>query len=226
MEKQERISLKDSSKLLCKGHYGHLFIVTALVFLFNAVANIGEAPVSFLARCAADNDVSIETMKWIGGIVSALISPMIILGTNYVYLHLLDKKEVKASLLFEGFSEFVKAFCLGLLMAIFTFLWCLLLIVPGIIKAISYSQSFLILADHPEMKASEALEESKRLMKGHKWEYVVLNLSFLGWGILTLLTLGILSIYTTPYYQSTLTGYYRMLKEKATVKPVATSEAK
>ena len=100
---------------------------------------------------------------------------------------------------------------LNLLIIIFTFLWSLLFVIPGIIKGISYSQSYFILAENPDMTASEALNESKRIMDGHKWEYFVLQLSFLGWTILASFTFGILFIWLVPYMECTLVNYYHKL---------------
>ena len=86
----------------------------------------------------------------------------------------------------------------SIVVSIFVFLWTLLLIIPGIIKSISYSQTFFVLKDHPEYSITEAITESKKIMQGYKWKYFLLNLSFIGWGILSLFTLGIGLLWLNP----------------------------
>ena len=133
------------------------------------------------------------------------------LGYIYIYLDICAGGEVDINRLFAGFQRLGQALCLFLLVSIFTFLWSLLFLIPGIIKGISYSQAFYILAEHPEMTASEALNESKRIMDGHKWEYFVLGLSFLGWALLATCTCGILYIWLAPYMNATYVNYYHKL---------------
>ena len=101
-----------------------------------------------------------------------------------------------------------------LLVAVFTLLWSLLLYIPGIIKAISYSMSFYILAENPEMSAREALNESKKIMHGHKMDYFVLALSFIPWILLVMITFGIAAIWVAPYMQLTITNFYHSIKTK------------
>jgi uncharacterized membrane protein len=110
---------------------------------------------------------------------------------------------------FNGFNSCLKAFTLQLLITIFTFLWSMLLIVPGIIKGIAYSMSFYILADNPNMTASEALNESKRITRGHKAELFVLSLSFILWYLLMCVTFGLAGIYVLPYVNTTTANFYQ-----------------
>ena len=98
-------------------------------------------------------------------------------------------------------------------MAVFTFLWSLLLVIPGIIKAYAYSMSFYILADNPELTASEALAKSQSLMRGHKMELFILELSFIGWFFLIGLTFGLAAIYVAPYMEATMANFYNSIKE-------------
>ncbi len=96
---------------------------------------------------------------------------------------------------------------------LFRFLWGLLLIVPGIIKRYSYRMAPYILADRPELSGNEVLTLSRQMMNGHKWRTFVLDLSFLGWNILSALTFGLLGVfYVNPYRQCTNTELYRELK--------------
>ena len=96
---------------------------------------------------------------------------------------------------------------------LFRFLWGLLLIVPGIIKRYSYRMAPYILADRPELSGTEVLTLSRQMMNGHKWKTFVLDLSFLGWNILSALTFGLLGVfYVNPYRQCTNAELYRELK--------------
>lgn len=95
---------------------------------------------------------------------------------------------------------------------LFLVLWSLLLVVPGIIKAYSYRMVPYLLKEHPELKSTQAITMSRRLMNGHKWNAFVLDLSFLGWFLLSALTLGILHIfYVGPYVQATDAELYKAI---------------
>ena len=95
---------------------------------------------------------------------------------------------------------------------LYTFLWSLLFIVPGIVKSYEYRMIPYLLADHPDMTSEQAFAESKRMMTGQKWNAFVLDLSFIGWDILSILTLGILSIfYVEPYKFMTKAALYEKL---------------
>ena len=98
---------------------------------------------------------------------------------------------------------------------IFTFLWCLLFFIPGVIKHYSYRMVPYILADDPEIGAMDAITLSRRMMDGHKWNTFVLDLSFLGWDLLSALTMGLLGVfYVNPYKYSTGAELYQVLKNQ------------
>ena len=108
---------------------------------------------------------------------------------------------------------------------LWVFLWSLLFIIPGIIKSFSYAMTPYILVDCPEVQATDALKISMRMMKGHKWELFVLNLSFIGWQILSAFTFGLLGIfYVNPYVMATSAEYYRNLLEESIANGVVTTE--
>lgn len=96
---------------------------------------------------------------------------------------------------------------------LYTFLWSLLFIIPGIIKAYEYQMIPYLLAEHPDMPKDQAFAISRQMMKGQKWNAFVLDLSFLGWSILSLFTLGILGLfYVNPYKYSTKAALYETLR--------------
>ena len=101
-------------------------------------------------------------------------------------------------------------------MSLWVFLWSLLFIIPGIIKSFEYALCPYILANYPDVEAMEALNLSKRIMRGHKGELFVFELSFLGWHLLSLLTFGLLELFYIAPYQSTATcGFLGELIENA-----------
>ena len=96
---------------------------------------------------------------------------------------------------------------------LFTVLWTLLFIIPGIVKSYEYQMIPYLLADNPQMTKEQAFEESKHMMQGQKWKAFVLDLSFIGWNILSALTLGILGIfYVQPYMDATHAALYEALR--------------
>lgn len=101
---------------------------------------------------------------------------------------------------------------LGLLYTLLTFLWSLLLIVPGIIKWLAYSQAYYISLEHPEYDAMTCLKESEKMMNGHKKEYFCLMLSFIGWWIVGLACFGIGTAWVSAYAQTASAFYYEDLK--------------
>lgn len=125
--------------------------------------------------------------------------------------------EAPASLdqLKAGFHSYGRTVGAMFLRDLFLFLWCLLCIIPGVIKTYSYRMVPYILADDPAIGARDAITLSRRMMNGHKWNAFVLDLSFLGWDILSALTLGLLGIfYVNPYQYSTYAELYQALKNQ------------
>ena len=99
-------------------------------------------------------------------------------------------------------------------MGVFLVLWTLLFIVPGIIKGFSYSLTPYILRDQPELSALESITESRRLMDGHKMEAFMLFLSFFGWFLVGILTLGIGFFFIGPYFSTTYATFYDSIRDK------------
>lgn len=153
-------------------------------------------------------------------IVGFIIAGPLLVG-QAIYLidmieHRTDGKKIE--LVIEGFKRsFVNSFVAILLIGIFTFLWSLLLIIPGIIKSLAYSMAPYIIADEPEIDAFEAIRKSQEMMRGHKMELFVLILSFIGWFFLGVLTFGVGMFFVMPYYQTTLANFYIELRGKRTI---------
>ena len=191
-----RAELKAAAKEQIKGNIGMLFLCGLIIF-------------GIALACAF--------IPMVGGVASFLVTPPLSLGVCMIYLGLTEGKKAEVGTLFQGFQSFGKSIWLSILVAVFTFLWTLLLYIPGIIKGLSYSMAFYVLADNPEMTAREALRESKEIMHGHKWELFVLQLSFILWMILGLFTLGFAYIYVIPYMSATVANFYQKIKRQPQV---------
>ena len=152
-------------------------------------------------------------------LISLLISGPLTIGLNSFFVKNArgaDGELTVTSPFREAFQNYPRKLGGSLWMALFIFLWSLLLLIPGLIKTISYSMTQYILADCPEVRAKDALKLSMRMMNGHKWEFFVLLLSFIGWGLLTILTFGILEVfYVGPYRNSSFAVYYLEIKREA-----------
>ena len=146
---------------------------------------------------------------------SAFIKPIVYGGKRFFRKNL-DEPAKVANLMYVFDNNYATVFKTSLSVTVFEFLWTLLFIVPGIVKHYEYKMIPYLLTENPEMTRKEAFAESKRLMKGNKWKAFVLDLSFIGWDILSLLTCGILGIfYVNPYKNATEAALYEALTSKA-----------
>lgn len=159
---------------------------------------------------------------FVSSVAVLLISGPFMLGLSTASLEVSEGKHTSFNKLFSGFKQFGTAFPLMILISIFTFLWSLLFVIPGIIKAYSYSMSWFVLADRPDLTANEARKRSMYLMKGHKWRLFCLDFSFIGWYLLSILTLGILSFWVMPYHLTARAEFYQELlrEEKGAANPM------
>lgn len=151
---------------------------------------------------------SYSTLSLFGSIVSLIITGPLVYGLTDFYLKFVRNEENQINDLFNGFKEFGRSLVLYLLIGLFVLLWSLLFIIPGIIASYRYALAFYILRDNPQMSASEALNESKRLMDGYKMDLFLLGLSFIGWALLCILTLGIGLLWLGPYMNTAYTNFY------------------
>jgi uncharacterized membrane protein len=145
-------------------------------------------------------------------IISFIIAGPLNLGVALYFLKLARGQNSQLEDIFSGFKSFGNAFLLNLIKIIFIFLWSLLLIIPGIIAAISYSMSYYIMNDNPGMSSTEALRASKELMRGNKGKYFVFVLSFIGWFILGALAFGIGLLWVGAYFNTAKANFYQDLQ--------------
>ena len=149
------------------------------------------------------------------GIGTLLVSGPLVVGYSLLMLNIARGNNPKIENLFEGFEEFVRAFVLWITNELLIALWSLLFIIPGIIKTLSYSMSYYILLDNPEMSANEARKRSMQMMDGNKWRLFCLNFSFIGWILLSFLTFGILLFWVAPYMEAAKAEFYQSLLDNS-----------
>lgn len=168
------------------------------------------ANVIVMALCSVLSGISL-------GVAAFILVPSLVIGLNFFSVAMYRGEPSSIEDIFrEGFDNFGRKLGGYLWMELFIYLWSLLFVIPGIIKAISYALKPYILADCKNVRATDALKLSMRMMEGHKWEYFVLGLSFIGWMLLTSLTCGLLYVfYVGPYMNNTFAGYYAERKAAA-----------
>lgn len=205
-------TLKKEAKVSLKGYWGTGVAVTFIVFLINVfLPLIFEIPLSggFTNWVMQDTD-----QTPVASLISLLISIILIplgIGVMWFYLNLARGSLPKLEEIFFVYKDWkvcLKLIWVSIVQGIFVFLWSLLLLIPGIIKGLAYSQAYFLLKDHPEYSTLEAITESRKRMVGYKWKYFLLNLSFIGWGILCIISLGIGFLWLIPYYSTTLAEFY------------------
>ena len=153
--------------------------------------------------------ISIQSSIFILGFI---VSGTLYLGLSIFLLSFLRKKEANLMQIFEGFPKFDVALFTYIRRYFYILLWALLFIIPGIIAALKYSQVFFILADNPKMKAKEVLDKSMEMMDGYKWKLFRLYLRFIGWILLSILSLGLGFIWLMPYMAVSRARFYEDIR--------------
>lgn len=154
----------------------------------------------------------IGSLTAIGLVVSVLmfcLSAVVSTGYAKFELDLVDRGEAKLGTLFSYFKNWKNLILTDLLYTLYVFLWSLLCVIPGIIASYKYAMVPYILAEEPDLSPKEALSRSEVMMQGHKLDLFLLNLSFIGWGILSVFSCGIGFIWLIPYMYTTQTEFYR-----------------
>ena len=213
-----RKELKDNAKQYLRGNWGWaiiVFLITAIIFgIFTGAGHwLDETYINY-----DGTNIFYQFASPIGSIL-LWIGSFIGLSRNIAFLELRDdqKEEKPYMAAFSVFTEnrFGPELINFVLVSIFTFLWTWLLIIPGIIKAYSYSMTPYIVKDmvasDKQVGATDGINASKELMKGHKMALFIFDLSFLGWNILAAITCGIGYLWVTPYYQTAKANFYRRI---------------
>ena len=174
---------------------------------FTAVINLDWQGAKEAAQAA---DSSLLTT-----LIQAIVDAILSVAAINVFLKMSRSPEpVSFSDFIEGFNNWARAILAVLWQILWIFLWSLLFFIPGIIKAIAYSQMFYIIVEYKDVSITKAMRISMEITKGHKWDLFVMYLTFLGWDLLSLLTLGILQLWLLPYKNMTyINAYHALIKE-------------
>ena len=213
----KRSELKAKAKMQIEGKIGVLFLITLVMFFIAFIFSLLITLASIVALSLMPSSGIADMILDIGSIiVNVIITPAFALSVARVYVMLFKGETPDTNDAFSGFNDFWSAFKVTWLVSVYTFLWSLLFIVPGIIKGISYSMSMYILAENKGKPALECIRESEAMTKGHKKELFMLFLSFIGWNLLGVLTLGMAQIFwVIPYMNATFANAYDSLKNSA-----------
>lgn len=198
-----RAELKRHAKDQLKGKWGLAIGSIVVIFIIQFIFN-------FISRCAQDNTILFIILTLVSMIISSVMSiGMCRLSLNYAY----DDKQPAFTDIFAGFKVILKIIGLFILLLIIIMVGTILVVIPGIIFAYMFSQAYYILADDNSKSIIQCLKESAGMMKGYKFKYFVLSLSFLGWIILGLITLGIGLLWVIPYMNVTVASFYLKVKD-------------
>jgi len=189
----ENITLMRASRDALKGKWG-VAILTFFIYT--------------LLTTTPGSSRSHGTFFTLSSILTLILAGPLSLGAAIFSLSISRGKEAILEQLFQGFNNFSTAFITYLLVLLYVILWTLLLIVPGIIAALSYSMTFYILADEPLIKPQDALKKSKSMMNGFKLKLFYLCLRFFLLALLCILTLGIGFLWLIPYVHVTMAKFY------------------
>lgn len=167
----------------------------------------------------------ISSIPVAGSVLAIIITYPLAYGFAILFLDLFrEGKPIDIGKLFDGFKDFGRVWGTLILVAIYTILWTCLLIIPGIVKSYSYALTPFILKDEPELKYNAAIEKSMRMMDGYKMKLFLLDLSFIGWMILSILTLGIGLLFLQPYMNTARAAFYEDLKAELSDRYVSEEE--
>lgn len=209
-----RKEIKQHALESLKGNWGLAILVTLVVYggFFYLVPYMLQISLSGWSG----QELSSIGIELLSLLIQIILIPLSV-ATFWFFLELSRKKTVNFKDVFLIYSDLklsLKMVGLSLLTLLFVLLWALMLIIPGFVKYIAYSQAYYILKDKPELTVFEAIKESNKLMKGFKWKYFILNLSFIGWILLSAFTLGFGMIFLIPYMNTSLASFYNDISKQ------------
>lgn len=206
----DRIRIKENGKL----HYQNNKWQNVLVILINTLIVGG---VQVVVNLSGDDWVLAMFMSLVSIAVSLLVVNVITLGSMTWFHRAIKTEGLNMEEMFWPFKEDYGGNVLMMfLISLYTALWSMLFVVPGIVKGYSYSLAMYKKSENPNIPASKAIELSTRMTNGHKMDLFVLDMSFIGWAILSAFTLNILGIlYVMPYQYASKAFAYEEIKEEA-----------
>ena len=206
----DRIRIKENGKL----HYQNNKWQNVLVILINVLIAGG---VQVIVRVSSKEAFLMMFMSLVSIAVTILLTNIVAMGSATWFHRSIKTEGLKMEEMFWTFKEDYGGNVLMMfLISLYTALWSMLFVVPGIVKGYSYSLAMYIKSENPQISASQAIELSKKMTNGRKMDLFVLDLSFIGWFMLSGITFNILGIlYVLPYYQAAKAFAYEEIKEEA-----------
>lgn len=201
--------LRAQARERLEGKWGTFVLMTFLFYVIQALLQIPGSVGDLFKVLSPENALTSESLSTLSVMLSLLALPLS-WGLTVSLLRNHREESVDLENLFDGFrgGRYTRVFCAIFLVNLFTFLWALLLIIPGIMKAFSYALTPYIIMDEPELTARQAITRSCEIMEGRRWKLFCLYLSFIGWGILSLLTFGIGFLWLVPYMNASIAAFY------------------
>ena len=211
--------IKASARESLAGHWGVAILASIIASAFGAtgasVTFSDTEDVDFSALSQLSQNEIIVTLAVFGGIIlfglvaSIVISSLVSVGYAQFNLDLIDGADPKIATLFSKGKQILTTIVASILVFIRVFFGLVLFVIPGIIAIYKYAMVNYIIAENPDISARDALKESKECMRGNKFRFFLFGLSFFGWSLLVILTLGIASIWVLPYMQASFAAFYR-----------------
>lgn len=214
-------TLKNRAKQSLSGNYWVAFAACLIISLIPSViggAGVGksvsaiqptvEQILSGNTDALLNIDLNFSSPMSFSSLAVFLLMAPLEIGLAKFFLDVADRRGGDLGTLFGEFRHYGNTLLLSVLTGLFTTLWSLLFIIPGIIAALGYAMAPYIIAEHPEIKASEAIKISKDMMRGNKGKLFLLDLSFIGWGILCVFTFGIGFLFLEPYMKATKAEFF------------------
>mgnify|MGYP004462698493 FL=1 len=206
----DRIRIKENGKL----HYQNNKWQNVLVILINVLIAGG---VQVIVRVSNQEAFLMMFMSLVSIAVTILLTNIVAMGSATWFHRSIKTEGLKMEEMFWTFKEDYGGNVLMMfLISLYTALWSMLFVIPGIVKGYSYSLAMYIKSENPQISASQAIELSKKMTNGRKMDLFVLDLSYIGWFLLSGITFNILGIlYVLPYYQAAKAFAYEEIKEEA-----------
>ena len=212
--------IRQESLALLRGNWGAGVGATLLYCIVSFTAMMivmAIASTVQIAYCAESQPAASLVIQLASSLVSIFFVGPVAVGMMTMFLPFVrGEKPLQAGGFFYTLKApyYKKSVGVYLLIYIFTALWTLLLIIPGIIKALSYSLAPYILAENPEMTANQAIEKSMKMMKGHKMDLFLIYLGYLGFSLLSIVGLCIPLLWIMPYYFTVFAKFYEEVKSE------------
>ena len=214
---------KNEALAALKGNWAPAVLATLVYYLLTLFL-ISPYEVAVFRTNSADIMGLMAASRWYGvfflGMI-LVIGPFLVGYVNSFKKLLVEGDDrITANSFREGFKPYWRSVWAYLFRGILITLWSLLLVIPGIIKSLSYAMTMYIVKDHPELTVYEAIDLSKDMMYGHKYDLFYLYISFIGWYLLSILTLGIGTFWLMPYIQTAQASFYEDVKAEWELKSV------